>query len=43
MKRLLALASVVVLLSMSTTALVAGSIVINNQPALAEHEDQGER
>lgn len=42
MKRFLALMSTVLVFGSSAT-LVAGSIVINNQPALAEHEDQGER
>jgi hypothetical protein len=37
MKRFLALASAAIVLSASTT-LVAGSIVINAQPAQAEHE-----
>ncbi|MEG5175421.1 hypothetical protein [Microcoleus sp. B3-D7] len=37
MKRFLALASAALVLSASAT-LVAGSIVINGQPAQAEHE-----
>ena len=41
MKRFLALMSTVLVLG-SFTALVAGSIVINNQPAQAEHEREGE-